>query len=67
MATLKVMENPRIEFQWSHGPLLDNAAPYGGIGMDELNLIKDFVCPYWIGKIDPLLSAVAGKTNWQYG
>lgn len=31
------------------GPLLDDSATYSGIGMHELNLIKNIACPEWNG------------------
>lgn len=34
-----------LEYENVVGLLLDNAAPYSGIGLVELNRIKDCICP----------------------
>ena len=49
------------------GPLLDDGAPYSGIGSTELKLISNFVCPEWTGELDPIPDAVADRPYWQYG
>ncbi|CAN8063104.1 unnamed protein product [Agarophyton chilense] len=49
------------------GPLLDDGAPYSGIGMKELHVIKHMVCPDWNGNLDPIPDTIADRPNWQYG
>jgi len=49
------------------GPLLDNAAPYSGIGIEEFKLLQPLICPDWAGKFDPLPSEVSQTPFWQYG
>eukprot|EP00178_Gracilaria_changii_P016470 TRINITY_DN4728_c0_g1_i1.p1 TRINITY_DN4728_c0_g1~~TRINITY_DN4728_c0_g1_i1.p1 ORF type:complete len:805 (-),score=91.02 TRINITY_DN4728_c0_g1_i1:529-2943(-) len=49
------------------GPLLDDGAPYSGLGNYELSLVQDFVVPDWNGQLDPLPASVANTPFWQYG
>ena len=49
------------------GPLVDNAAPYSGIGMKEFQLIQPIIAPDWNGEFDPLPDSVADRPFWQYG
>jgi len=49
------------------GPLLDNAAPYSGMGLDEFRLLQPFLLPDWHGKLEPLPTQIADRPFWQYG
>jgi len=49
------------------GPLLDDGAPYSGIGMSELQVLAHIVLPDWNNKLDPLPSTIASRPYWQYG
>jgi len=49
------------------GPLLDDGAPYSGIGLDEFKLLQSIVYPSWNGKFDGLPSTVKNRPFWQYG
>eukprot|EP00171_Calliarthron_tuberculosum_P022021 IDg22021t1 len=49
------------------GPLLDDGAPYSGIGINEFKLIQPFVLPNWSGKLDAIPESVADRPYWQYG
>ncbi len=43
------------------GPLLDDGAPYSGIGLDEFIMIQPLVLPAWSGTFDPLPEAVRDR------
>lgn len=58
--------HPDIEFN-SVGPLLDDGAPYSGIGMSELQLLSQLLLPLWNGTLDPVPDCISGRANWQYG
>jgi len=49
------------------GPLLDNAAPYSELGIEEFKLLQPLICPEWKVSFDPLPSGIARTTFWQYG
>ena len=49
------------------GPLLDDAAPYSGIGFHELKLLSPYLNTNWNGKLDPLPESVSDRSHWQYG
>lgn len=40
------------------GPLVDNGAPYSGIGLYEFSLLKSFLVPKWNRKSDPLRASI---------
>lgn len=46
------------------GPLLDDGAPYSGLGMEELKLIQKYVWPKWNGQLDPLPKTVKDRPYW---
>ena len=60
-----------MDLELSHlrlsGPLLDDGAPYSGIGFHELKLLLPYLETNWNGKLSPLPKALAGRTHWQYG
>ena len=47
-------------------PLLDDAAPYSGIGFHELKLLSPYLNTNWNGKLDPLPESVSDRSHWQY-
>jgi len=49
------------------GPLVDDGAPYSGIGYIELSMIAKHVCPDWNATLDPLPDLVSERPFWQYG
>jgi len=49
------------------GPLLDDGAPYSGIGEEEFNMIQKYVCPEWTGGYGMLPDIVKNRPYWQYG
>ncbi len=49
------------------GPLLDDAAPYGGIGFSELKMLSPYLRTKWGGKLYPLPDSISDRTHWQYG
>ena len=48
-------------------PLLDDGAPYSGIGIHELKLLTPYLREKWDGKIHPIPAPISDKTHWQYG
>lgn len=46
-------------------PLLDDGAPYSGMGIEELKLIQNVVIPEWDGKLETLPNSIADKEFWQ--
>lgn len=67
MATLAAKNKNTISVSNQTGPLLDDGAPYSGIGSTELKLIAELVCPEWNGNLDPIPDSVADRPYWQYG
>ena len=63
------MLNGTCSFSSSHftGPLLDDGAPYSGLGLLELEMLSPYLRSNWNGKLDPLRSAIADRIHWQYG
>ena len=49
------------------GPLLDDGAPYSGIGQVELSLLADHIGLSPNSKIDAIPQALGSHTHWQYG
>ena len=49
------------------GPLLDDGAPYSGMGFDDFKTIQPYVLPSWSGKLDPIPPKIASRPFWQYG
>lgn len=49
------------------GPLLDDGAPYSGIGLVEFKLIQSILLPHWKGRYDYLPSCVQDRPFSQYG
>ena len=49
------------------GPLLDDGAPYSGMGLEEILLLKHTIMPTFNGNLDPLPAAVVCRPFWQYG
>ena len=51
----------------SNVPLLDDAAPYSGMGTDEFELLAPILLPNWNGEYEPLPESVSNRPYWQYG
>ena len=49
------------------GPLIDDGAPYSGMGLEEFLELKDTIMPSFDGMLDPLPATVAYRPFWQYG
>lgn len=49
------------------GPLLDDCAPYSGVGFVELSIIKQLIFPNWNGSLDKISESIADRPYWQYG
>ena len=49
------------------GPLLDDGAPYSGIGAKEFQIAHPFILPAWNGQYDPIPDSIADRPWWQYG
>lgn len=49
------------------GPVLDDGAPYSGIGMDEFKIVKPIMLPEWDGKLEELPDCIKDRPRWQYG
>lgn len=62
-----VPENVHVPFDNPVGPLLDDGAPYSGIGIEEFNMIQPVVIPGWKGVFDALPDSVKDRPRWQYG
>ena len=43
------------------GPLLDDGAPYSGLGSTELKLIAELSLPGWDGKLQPIPESVVDR------
>ena len=61
--------NGAISFSSSHfiGPLLNDGSLYSGLGLLDLRMLFLYLRNNWNSKLDPLPSAVADHTHWQYG
>ena len=51
----------------SIGPLVDDGAPYSGLGVEAFHRIQPLVFPDWNGRFDALPHSVASRPYWQYG
>ena len=60
-------ENSKFSFNHFIGPLLDDVAPYSGLGMHELKILSPYLRANWSGKLYPLPSAIGNCAHWQYG
>ena len=49
------------------GPLVDDAAPYSAIGIDELKFVANLVFRDWSGYIDQKPAALSKINFWKYG
>ena len=47
------------------GPLLDDGAPYSGMGLSEFKILQEILLPTWNGEFDPVPADLG--THWQYG
>ena len=63
MASISCPGNEEIAIS----PLVDNAAPYNGIGIVELRAISKGVFHSWNGDLDPLPESIQDRPYWQYG
>lgn len=65
--TFHMVNIPSAIFDNPVGPLLDDGAPYSGMGLAEFKLIQPFVVPDWNGSLDPLPEIIQDRPWWQYG
>lgn len=49
------------------GPLVDDRAPYSGVGMDEFKLLQPTFLADWNGHIDEISDRLSDYDQWQYG
>lgn len=49
------------------GPLLDNGAPYIGLGFEEFKILKPILHQNWNGIFDKLRNDRSDLPYWQYG
>lgn len=49
------------------GPLLDDGAPYSGLGEKELEALAPVLLPFWDKVYEPIPASVASCPLWQYG
>lgn len=49
------------------GPVVDDGAPYSGMGLDEFRQLQSTIMPTWDDVLDPLPAVVADRPFWQYG
>lgn len=49
------------------GPQVDNAAPYSGLGLTELRVMRSAILPHWDGNLAPLPLSIQPTPFWQYG
>ena len=49
------------------GPLLDDGAPYSGMGFDDFKILQSLILPDCNGKLEPLPDSIADRPYWQYG
>ena len=47
--------------------LLDDGAPYSGIGISELKMFSPYLRTKKSGKLYPLPDSISDRTHWQYG
>ena len=64
MVNLTVTEN---EGSSEPGPMVDDGAPYCGMGLEELLKLATSIMPNWNGKLEPLPSSIISRPWWQYG
>lgn len=63
---VQLTKNFKLETN-SIGPLLDDGAPYSGMGLDEFNLLQPIIYPTWDGELLPLPKEIEACPYWQYG
>lgn len=49
------------------GPLLDDGAPYSGLGVEEFKVLQELIMPNWDGSYDKLPKEIQDRPYWQYG
>jgi len=49
------------------GPLLDDGAPYCGMGENEFKILQPLILPNWTGSFEDLPESIANRPFWQYG
>lgn len=49
------------------GPLVDDGAPYSGLGIVELRALAGELLPRWNGSLDQIPESVRSTPYWQYG
>ena len=65
MANLKPLSASIFEDQL--GPLVDDGAPYSGMGLQEFRELQKVIMPTFNGVFDPLPPSVADRPFWKYG
>ena len=63
---VNIADNSKLSFNRFIGLLLDDVAPYSGLGMHELKILSPHLRTSWNGVLDPLPSAIRNRTHWQY-
>ena len=49
------------------GPMVDDGAPYSGMGLKEFRVLAEYIMPTWDGKLQPIPEPIADRPFWQYG
>ena len=52
-------------FAGHHGPLLDDGAPFSGIGFTEFKMLQSRILPDWSGTLDALPDIIQKTPYWQ--
>lgn len=53
--------------QHSLGPLVDDGAPWSGLGMEEFLRLQSTIMLTWDGTLDELPDLIRSRPYWQYG
>ena len=67
MVQLKNSTSEKLFESNTIGPLLDDGAPYSGIGLEEFLVMQPLLLPKWNGKLDPVPDHLSSYKFWQYG
>jgi len=65
--TFNMVNCQALPFGNGIGPLLDDGAPYSGMGIQEFKMIQPMILPEWNGKFDALPDSIKERPFWQYG
>ena len=47
--------------------MVDDGAPYSGVGLKELRVLANYITPTWDGTLEPILDSIAARPFWKYG